>query len=422
MLPNPYTPGQPARVLGGRAREKARITERLERVSAVGAYGGPLLVFHSPRGIGKTSLLRSAERDAAASKFVTVWVSASGGSNLLAELVYATRGALDAAPFIDRKAKAVWSAQVTKLEFQLGVPVANARATLEPKKGGQATVRGLTATAAEAPISALVELLHSAAVLIRSSGGSGLVVFVDEVHAANTKPLGIVLNALQNLDGSPTDTALTAVFAGLPAAPEVLTEAATFGERSQFVALDRLDDADTAVALVKPAQASGVAWDRDALEQVVADAAGYPYFVQLLGATTWDAAAPGTGGTLTLDHVRAGYIEARAQLLAVFRARWKVASGVDRKFIAAMVELMLETQSEDVERASIASRMGKKSSELGVPRNRLIEKGIIEPSGHGRMRFTIPGFAAYVATESGLDGVAQLRELTGFPMLEPGDR
>jgi hypothetical protein len=173
--------------------------------------------------------------------------------------------------------------------------------------------------------------------------------------------------------------------------------------------------------LVKPAQASGVAWDRDALAQVVADAGGYPYFVQLLGATTWDAAGPGAGGTLTLDHVRAGYSEAQAQLLAVFRARWKVASGVDKKFIAAMVELMLETQSEDVERASIATRMAKKSGELSVPRNRLIEKGIIEPSGHGRLRFTIPGFAAYVASESGFDGVAQLRELTGFPMLEPRD-
>ncbi len=99
------------------------------------SYGGPLLIFHSPRGIGKTSLLRSAERDAVASKFVTVWVSASGGSNLLAELVYATRGALDAAPFINDKAKAVWSAQVTKLEVQLGVPMANAKGDCGAEEG-----------------------------------------------------------------------------------------------------------------------------------------------------------------------------------------------------------------------------------------------------------------------------------------------
>ena len=421
MLPNPFTPGQPARVLGGRAREKARIVERLQRVAALGEYGGPLLVFHAPRGIGKTSLLRSAERDAVGKKFVTVWISASGGSNLLSELVYATRGALNAAPFVSGKAKARWSAQVTRLEVQLGVPGANAKATVEPTKNEPAPVTGLTATAGEAPITALVELLHSAAAVIRSSGGSGLVVFVDEVHAANTRPLGIILNALQNLDGAPIDTALTVVCAGLPAAPEVLTDAATFGERSQFVALDRLNDTDTAVALVEPARASSVAWDRDALKQVVDDAGGYPYFVQLLGSTTWDAATPRAGGTLTLEHVRAGYSDARAQLMAVFRARWKVATKVDKKFIKAMVELMLENQLEDVERASIAARMGKKSSELGVPRNRLIERGIIEPSGHGQLRFTIPGFAAYVASESGLDGVSQLRELTGFPMLEPGD-
>jgi hypothetical protein len=421
MLPNPYTPGQPARVLGGRARESARITERLERVAALGEYGGPLLVFHSPRGIGKTSLLRSGEREAAAARFVTVWISASAGSNLLSELVYATRAALDAAPFISNKTKSTWSAQVTKLEVQLGVPGAIARATVEPTKNGPAPSGGLTASSAEAPISALVELLNSAATVIRSSGGSGLVVFVDEVHAAATQPLGIVLNALQNLDGAPTDTALTAVFAGLPAAPEVLADAATFGERSQFVPLDPLGDADTAVALVKPAQASGVVWDRDALEQVVEDAGGYPYFVQLLGSTTWDAAAPSAGGTLTVAHVRAGYRDARAQLLGVFRARWGVATPVDKRFITAMVELMLETRSEDVGRADVAARMGQKSSELGVPRNRLIEKGIIEPSGHGQLRFTIPGFAAYVASETGLDHVAQLRELTGFPMLEPGE-
>ena len=205
------------------------------------------------------------------------------------------------------------------------------------------------------------------------------------------------------------------MFAGLPAAPEVLTEAATFGERSQFVALDRLNDTDTAVALVEPARACGVAWERDALKQVVEDAGGYPYFVQLLGSTTWDAATPRAGSTLTLEHVRAGYSDARAQLRAVFRARWKVATQVDKKFITAMVELMLENRSEDVERASIAARMGKKSSELGVPRNRLLERGIIEPSGHGQLRFSIPGFAAYVASESGLGGVSQLRELTGFP-------
>lgn len=416
-LPNPYTPGRPAKVLGGRAREQARIAERLDRVATLGEYGGPLLVFHSPRGIGKTSLLRSAERDAAAAKFVTISVSATAGSNLLAELVYATGTAVEGATWVDAKQRVAWTARVAALEVQLGVPVVGVKARVEPTRGDRSSFPGLSAEPAEAPIAALVELWRHTAALVRASGGAGLAIFVDEVHTAAPRALGIVLNALQNIDGAPTDIALAAVFAGLPAAPEVLTGAATFGERSQFVPLGRLNDSDSAVALVKPAQASGVAWAPDALRRVVADARGYPYFVQLLGASAWDSAGPRAAGTLTMQHVLAGYADAQEQLVAVFRARWNVASPVDKQLITAMVSLMLESGSEDVDRAGIARAMGKSSGDISVPRNRLIEKGIIEPAGHGLLRFTIPGFAAYVAAENGIEGSKGLRELTGFPEL-----
>ena len=50
----------------------------------------------------------------------------------------------------------------------------------------------------------------------------------------------------------------------------------------------------------------------------------------------------------------------------------------------------------NVSRAQIAATLGQDSRAISVPRERLIDKGVIEPVGHGLVRFTLPGFAAYV--------------------------
>ena len=76
-LPDPYTPGQVPRVLAGRRVELDRIRDRVGRVVTFGELAGPLLVFHAPRGLGKTSLLRAAEREAVALGFASAWLACS---------------------------------------------------------------------------------------------------------------------------------------------------------------------------------------------------------------------------------------------------------------------------------------------------------------------------------------------------------
>ncbi len=95
-LPDPYTPGQVPRLLAGRKVELGRIRDRLARVASFGELAGPLLVFHAPRGLGKTSLLRAAERDAAALGFATAWLACSRERPFLPELVRSVERALDA--------------------------------------------------------------------------------------------------------------------------------------------------------------------------------------------------------------------------------------------------------------------------------------------------------------------------------------
>jgi hypothetical protein len=52
-----------------------------------------------------------------------------------------------------------------------------------------------------------------------------------------------------------------------------------------------------------------------------------------------------------------------------------------------------------VARSAVATRMGRTSRAVSMPRDRLLDKGIIESAGHGLLRFTLPGFTDYVRTQ-----------------------
>lgn len=385
-LPNPYTPGQVPRVLVGRTVELARIRDLVSRVATFGELGGPLLVFHAPRGLGKTSLLRTAQRQAAEVGFVSAWVACSRDRPFLPELVRVIDRSLQRAEVVPPGGDgARWRARLDRISLELGVPGAKVRADLARDEPAADAV-------ALAPISALEDLLHEAATAVRRRGGAGLLVFLDELHAASADDLATLLNALQNLDGERDQNPLALISAGLPVTPEALTRAATFGERSSFVALDVLSDADSREALAVPAESLGVSWRPDALDRIVAEARGHPYFLQLAGSATWNAAAPAEGGEVTMADVDAGVPAATEQLTAMYRVRWSTATPAEQSFLSAMAA----AQTDNVTRAQIATLLGVDSRALSVPRERLIEKGVIEPVGHGLVRFTLPGFAAYV--------------------------
>lgn len=384
MPNNPYTPGQVPRILAGRTAEMRRIEGLLGRVATFGELGGPLLAFHAPRGIGKTSLLRAGQRRAMESGFVTAWVACSRQQPVLPEIAHSIARALERADAVPGGAAGSrWRGQLERLTVEVGLPGAKVQAEVARKE---------TSAPPLAAVGVLESLLHEAASSVRSRGGAGLLLLLDELHAASADEMSVLLNTLQNLDGERTDNPLAAVAAGLPVTPEALTRAATFGERSTFVSLDVLSRDDARAALVAPAEAEGVGWTEAALTAIVDESRGYPYLLQLLGSTTWEAAAPDDGARLTLTAVKRGLPVARDQIAAMHRARWGAASQSEQRFLAAMAA----AGDGNVTRAAIAAGLGVDSRAISVPRERLIEKGVIEPVGHGLVRFTLPGFGAFV--------------------------
>ena len=407
MLPNPYTPGQLPRVFAGRAAELEKLRDRLGRVSTFGEFAGPLLTFHGPRGLGKTSLLRSAQRDAEGAGFVTVWVSISSGTSLLDEIAAQVDRALARTDTLSRSARTRWRTVSRKRGGELAAYLGPVKATVKSE-----TTQEHSSTPS-APIAALEELLTTASQLVAGPGGAGMVLFLDELHAAAREDLAVLLNVLQNLDGDRANVPLAVFAAGLPSTPDAITKAATFGERTSFSQLLALPREDAAAALVDPARELEISWSPDAVELVLDAAHGYPYFLQLLGRSVWEHARPQAGDQLTSDHVVSGSGEAVEQLAALYQVRWNAATDGEKDLMAVMADL--SPAGDAVARRDVAEALGKTSRAISVPRDRLLEKGILEAPGHGLLRFTLPGFASYVRAQTGSQDVLS-PEAFGLPM------
>lgn len=80
MQPSPYTPGETAREIPGRERQLTEISGLLARVALEGRLAGRIRVDVGPRGVGKTSLLRRAQRAATELGLTTVFVTAGNGT------------------------------------------------------------------------------------------------------------------------------------------------------------------------------------------------------------------------------------------------------------------------------------------------------------------------------------------------------
>ena len=392
-LPNPYTPGQTPRFLAGRERELTRIKDRLGRVATFGEFGGPLLTFLGPRGVGKTSLLRAAQHEALGVGFISVWVSAAKSTSLLDELAAQTRRTLGNIDSISDAAKSSWETTSRRLTAEVGAHLGPLRA------GYSRQANQVREPTAYAPIASLQELLTTTARLVTSGDhptlrSPGIVLFLDELHASPIPDLAILLNALQNMADDVEAVPLAVCGAGLPSVPASLTRAATFGERTLFANLSILEPADAAAALTEPARALGVEWSPSAIELTLKASRGYPYMLQLVGSAAWDSARPDSETVIEVEDLHAGAGLVTDQLSAVYDARWRSATDNEQELMMAMANH--PDGDGSVLRSDIASALGKSSRALSVPRTRLIEKGIIDSPNHGYLTFTFPGFAQYL--------------------------
>ncbi|MFG0320139.1 MAG: ATP-binding protein [Planctomycetota bacterium JB042] len=380
---NPYSPGAgtPPPELAGRAelREKVRIA--LERLRRARPSRSVLLI--GLRGVGKTVLLDQFARDAEGSGLHTMRIEAPEQRSLPAILAPELRTALlrlsrvEKARDLARRALRglagfVGALRVKYEDLHVGLD-------LEPEPG-LADAGDL-----EHDLQSLLEAAGTAA----QAAGTALVLFVDELQYVPEAELAALITALHRV--SQRQLPVVLVGAGLPQLRGRTGKAKSYAERLfEFVEVGSLAEEDARVALAKPARDEGVAFEAAALDRIVRETGGYPYFLQTWGKHAWDAA---TDSPITEDDVESASASAVASLdESFFRVRFDRLTPSEKRYLRAMAELGPGPHRS----GDIAEVLRRKVSSLGPVRSKLIDKGMVWSPSHGDTAFTVPLFDEFM--------------------------
>ena len=380
---NPYAPGAgtPPPELAGRDELREAVRIALERVRAGRPTKSILMV--GLRGVGKTVLLDRLREDADAGGIQTLRVEAPENRSLPAILAPQLRQALlrlsrnDHAKEVAQRALRGLAgfAKALKVKYQ-DIEVGF---DFEPEPG-LADNGDL-----EHDLQALLEVTGTAA----KSARTALAMFVDELQYVEEEELAALITALHRT--SQRSLPVVLVGAGLPQLPGRMGRAKSYAERLfDFPQIGPLNHDAALLAIAKPANDQGVQIDQDALDRILKETRGYPYFLQEWGKHSWDAART---SPITLNDVERATSAAIAALdESFFRVRFDRLTPLEKKYLRAMAEL----GSGPHRSGDIAEQLGREVTSLGPIRSQLIVKGMIWSPSHGDTAFTVPLFDEFM--------------------------
>jgi hypothetical protein len=385
---NPYRPGAGQRPLelAGRDRELTSAAVVLDRIGDGEPDRGIVLV--GLRGFGKTVLLQEFRAMAATRDWITAWVEAGADGatvqeSLAASLNLSLRSlASKRSRSVARRALAVFKSFSLSIapdgRFTVGIDVDAAR--------GRASTGVFDIDLTEL----LLELSEAAA-----AGDAGVAIFVDEVQDVARSDLAAIVSVTHAMNQA---QARVATFgAGLPSVPAVLADARSYAERLfAYREVDALDDAASAIALRRPAEARDVVWTDGAITDAVSAARGYPYFLQEYGRSIWEVA--GKSPITARDAAWGIEIAQRDLETGFYRGRWERATDAQQDYLAAVATLLGVQDDDDgrVTTNAISVHMGRPQRSLSPLRDQLINKHLLYAPDRGSIAFTVPGMAAYV--------------------------
>lgn len=380
---NPFAPGAgtPPPELAGRDQLRETVRIALERTRLNHPTKSVLMV--GLRGVGKTVLLDRMRMDAEAVGIQTLRVEAPENRSLPAILAPELRQALLK---LSRNAKARELAQralraLAGFAKSLKVKYNDIEVGLdfEPEPG----------------LADNGDLEHDLLALLEAAGeaareaDTALAIFLDELQYVEEDELAALITALHRTAQGQLPVIL--VGAGLPQLPGRMGKAKSYAERLfDFPEIGPLPDDAAKLAIAKPAEDQGVEVTSDALDLIVKETRGYPYFVQEWGKHSWDVA---DGSPITREDVAIASVSATAALdESFFRVRFDRLTPAEKRYLRAMAEL-----GPGPHRAGdIADVLDRAVTSVAPTKNKLIAKGMIYSPSHGDTAFTVPLFDEFM--------------------------
>lgn len=382
-IANPFAPGAgtPPPELAGRDELREAVRVAAERVRR--GLPSKSLLLVGLRGVGKTVLLDRMRDDMEAAGIQTVRIEAHENRSLPALLAPQLRQALlrlsrneQARDLGHRALRALAGfARALKLKYQdieVGID-------FDPEPG-LADNGDL-----EHDLQALLEVVGQAA----RKAQTALVMFIDELQYVEEAQLAALITALHRTGQRKLPVML--VGAGLPQLRGRMGNAKSYAERLfDFPEVGALVEQAAKQAIARPLEQLDVRIDAPALDRILRDTHGYPYFLQEWGKHVWDVA---DASPIELVDVTVATGEALAGLdESFFRVRFDRLTPSEKKYLRAMAELGPGPHRS----GDVAEMLGRKVTALGPTRNQLIAKGVIWSPSHGDTAFTVPLFDEFM--------------------------
>lgn len=380
---NPFAPGagSPPPELSGRDSVRQKMKLCLARLR-IGRPAKSLMLI-GLRGVGKTVLLDRMMKDAEADGIITIRIEAPEGRSLPAMLAPQLRLALlrlnriaKAADFAVKGLKALAGfarkLKITYQDIEVGFDY-----DPEPGLADNGDLEG--------DLAMLLEQLGLAA----QAAETVVAIFIDELQYVEEQQLAALISALHRC--SQKQLPLTVIGAGLPQLRGKMGDAKSYSERLfDFPEIGPLNAEDANNAIVKPIVNEGATIDLNAVERIITETRGYPYFLQEWGKHGWDIALQ---SPISLRDIENASREAIATLdESFFRVRFDRLTPKEKQYLRVMAELGPGPHRS----GDIAAELARETSSLGPIRSSLIAKGMIWSPTHGDTAFTVPLFDQFM--------------------------
>jgi hypothetical protein len=379
---NPYTPGagRKPRTLAGRDPDLEQFQDLVERLNS-GSYERSL-IYTGLRGVGKTVLLMELDVLASEAGWATTDVQEVGsqGDFRVSFARMAVR-LLTNMSSRHRARERIQRALAVVKAFSLAVPGAvELRIDVDAATG--------VADSGD-PEHDLTDLLGELGEVAQANA-MGALFLIDEMQNLDGPSLAAICIAFQAISRRSLPVSL--VGAGLPDLRVRLLSAKPYADRLfSYRELGRLSAVDARSALVGPASAFGVDFDPLVVEQVVAEAAGYPYFLQEFGLELWNYADQSPVTTDDLRAIRGVVKDSLAT--SFFGTRFELATDTEQQVLSAMASL----GPGPYRIAEVARAFGANDQRaISAYRESLIDKGLIWSPRRGLVEFTVPLFDDYL--------------------------
>lgn len=380
---NPFAPGagSPPPELAGRAALLDQAALTLARIKAGKPARSMMLV--GLRGVGKTVLLNKIRQLAENAGYRTVSIEAHENKPLpalllppLRQLLFALDGMANVSEKTKRGLRVLKSflngVKVKYGDIELGMDV-------DPERGSA------DSGDLEADLAAVVLAIGEAA----SDRRVPVALIIDELQYLSEVELSALIMAMHQI--AQRQLPIVLVGAGLPQLVALAGRAKSYAERLfEFPEVGALAPPDAHAALQEPATQQGVQFTPQALEAIMRETQGYPYFLQEWGYQSWNLAPASPIDVAIVRHATEESIRRLDQNF--FRVRFDRLTPREKDYLRALAALGDTAQRS----GDIADRLGVRVQTVAPMRGTLIKKGMIYSPAHGDTAFTVPLFGDFM--------------------------